>query len=219
MTEERDYAKPYLAAGAGMGGNQGYDGYRDKNARDSGISAGAGDPYDATGFSCSSEDPKVLAPGTAEGVSAPNAKGYAAAANSSIFDSTGAPRSTENDPSHGGRYNVLPSGTPSGINPDYGKTRDATARSASTSEPHREEDWAKAPAVTAVGAGLGAAAFGHYLVGQEDRSEPERKAESEGRRHSQTLGASGPAATATGSKKVVHRCQKCGEENDISSYF
>ncbi|KAI8957252.1 hypothetical protein F5Y11DRAFT_340338 [Daldinia sp. FL1419] len=104
------------------------------------------------------------------------------------------------DSSHGGQYNVLPSGTPSGIN--IGERDDLGRKSLENSAGSKV---AKAPTTAAnaaptakkdlAAAGTGAGA---------------------------SAAAAAAAATPAGVKsgdKVLHRCRKCGEENDITGYF
>ncbi|KAK6957969.1 hypothetical protein Daesc_000760 [Daldinia eschscholtzii] len=98
------------------------------------------------------------------------------------------------DSSHGGQYNVLPSGTPSGIN--IGE-RDDLGRKSLDNAPSK----AKAPAA--------ATAAAHPTA---TSALPASKKD--------VAGAA--AATPMGVKpgdKVLHRCRKCGEENDITGYF
>ncbi|XXG98852.1 hypothetical protein Hte_005182 [Hypoxylon texense] len=112
------------------------------------------------------------------------------------------------DSSHGGQYNVLSSGTPSGINigdHHHGGAKNTTssataaptgttARSVQPSaiQPAAASTTQKSsvakPAAAATGAGAVAAAA-----------------------------ASGPSKSS--GDKVFHRCKKCGEENDITGYF
>ncbi|KAI1800542.1 hypothetical protein F4811DRAFT_27196 [Daldinia bambusicola] len=106
------------------------------------------------------------------------------------------------DSSHGGQYNVLPSGTPSGIN--IGE-RDELGRKSLESAPSPSKAKAKTPA-TAAGhptTAMTAAGAGGIAASKSD-----------------VAGAA--AATPAGVKpgdKVLHRCRKCGEENDITGYF
>ncbi|KAI2783363.1 hypothetical protein F4815DRAFT_442235 [Daldinia loculata] len=95
------------------------------------------------------------------------------------------------DSSHGGQYNVLPSGTPSGINiserDDLGrKSLDNTASKAKTF-------------ATAV-------------------HPPARSAVPASKKNVAGTSAAVPAGLNP-ADKVLHRCRKCGEENDITGYF
>ncbi|KAI0841169.1 hypothetical protein F5Y06DRAFT_308101 [Hypoxylon sp. FL0890] len=108
------------------------------------------------------------------------------------------------DSSHGGQYNVLSSGTPSGINiGDRGHlgrkslddNKNSTTNSANAKASATAVSAGAAPkrgiagAGTAAGVGVGA-----------------------------TAAATAPAALRSGDR-VVHRCRKCGEENDLTEYF
>ncbi|KAI0111707.1 hypothetical protein F4814DRAFT_423352 [Daldinia grandis] len=96
------------------------------------------------------------------------------------------------DSSHGGQYNVLPSGTPSGIN--IGERDDHLGRK-SLDNNNNTASKAKAPAHPSATSAV-----------------PASKKD--------VAGAS--AAIPAGlnpADKVLHRCRKCGEENDITGYF
>ncbi|KAI1133794.1 hypothetical protein F5Y10DRAFT_5293 [Nemania abortiva] len=154
---------------------------------------------------------------------------------------TGRRKATEHssaDPSHGGQYNVLSSGTPSGINID---------QTHSSQQHHRHEEQqpsklSQAPLTsqthpaherqTQRGGDPSLQAAAVPLPGEKNNKtrnhEPMKKERDCGKDNSR-LGAAALGAGAVGAgalmaggsapgQKVTHRCTKCGEENDISAY-
>lgn len=105
--------------------------------------------------------------------------------------STATGNRTTTDPSHGGEYNVLPSGTPSGIN--IGEHE------------HEPTSNIKTPSKAVHSAAAGTS------------SAPKKTTDT-----TPATAAGMAAAAAAPLKKgdrVLHRCRKCGEENDITGYF
>ncbi|KAI0852816.1 hypothetical protein F5Y00DRAFT_272441 [Daldinia vernicosa] len=95
--------------------------------------------------------------------------------------------------SHGGQYNVLPSGTPSGIN--IGE-RDGLGRKSLDNTTSKAKTPATASHPTATSA---------VPASKKDAT-------------TSTSAAVIPARLNP-ADKVLHRCRKCGEENDITGYF
>ncbi|KAI1658337.1 hypothetical protein F4813DRAFT_356501 [Daldinia decipiens] len=95
------------------------------------------------------------------------------------------------DSSHGGQYNVLPSGTPSGINISE---RDDLSRKSLDDTASKTKTPATAAHPTATSA------------------IPASKKDVAGT-------SAGVPAGLNPADKVLHRCRKCGEENDITGYF
>ncbi|CAM1503487.1 Fc.00g010780.m01.CDS01 [Cosmosporella sp. VM-42] len=125
-----------------------------------------------------------------------------------------------------GKYNILASGTPSGVKIESEAIDKPGLPSREIPTAQDEHYGTKTGAELGV-AGLGAAAM-RSQPGQE-KSE-ERTFEEEGRvnkpiKHEpveQPQGRSSAPTTAAvefGSKRVIHQCKKCGEDNDISGYF
>ncbi|KAI1386777.1 uncharacterized protein F4822DRAFT_411184 [Hypoxylon trugodes] len=108
---------------------------------------------------------------------------------------------TSTDSSHGGQYNVLSSGTPSGIN--VGE-RDEVGRKSLEHNTTPAKSKASPTAVHPATVSAGAAP-------QKDNSK-ERDLAKAG-------GIAAAPASLTGGDKVLHKCRKCGEENDITGYF
>ncbi|PCD33689.1 hypothetical protein AU210_009909 [Fusarium oxysporum f. sp. radicis-cucumerinum] len=105
--------------------------------------------------------------------------------------STGSHHSTLAENANAGKYNTLASGTPSGVAYD-----DDLSTSRSTQQPASQK---KDDHFGAKAAGLGAAAAGAGTAAALSRNKDEK-----------------PVGT---NKPVIHKCQKCGEDNDISKYF
>ncbi|OTA56522.1 hypothetical protein K449DRAFT_399534 [Hypoxylon sp. EC38] len=103
------------------------------------------------------------------------------------------------DSSRGGMYKVLSSGTPSGINigdRDH-LSRKSLESNYSTTNDENVKSSAHAVSPTTVDAGA---------APKKDTT------------HAATAAAGVPKSLGSGDR-VVHRCKKCGEENDISEYF
>ncbi|KAH7136970.1 hypothetical protein B0J13DRAFT_560315 [Dactylonectria estremocensis] len=122
-----------------------------------------------------------------------------------------------------GQYNTLASGTPSGVRIE--DTVDSTQSIGNTRSTHVDTQdkhfGAGAAGLGAAAAGAGTAA---YLSRDKDEKKNERletekpktgfeSKEPVTRDFASTTGTSGT------SKPVIHKCQKCGEDNDISKYF
>jgi len=126
-----------------------------------------------------------------------------------------------------GEYNVLASGTPSGIRIE---ADEHTKRSAeptipeSTEEKHDKSKWAAA-GLGAAGVGAGAAALSSRDPEDDkketDKLEPIEQEQIKQYEIEEAKPNSAPVVGATASRpdKVIHKCNKCGEENDISNYF
>jgi hypothetical protein len=126
-----------------------------------------------------------------------------------------------------GEYNVLASGTPSGIRIE---DDEHTKRSAeptipeSTEEKHDKSKWAAA-GLGAAGVGAGAAALSSRDPEDDkketDKLEPIEQEQIKQYEIEEAKPNSAPVVGATASRpdKVIHKCNKCGEENDISNYF
>ncbi|KAF5670741.1 hypothetical protein FCIRC_8907 [Fusarium circinatum] len=136
--------------------------------------------------------------------------------------STGSHHSTLAENANAGKYNTLASGTPSGVAYD-----DDLSTSRSTQQPASEKKddsrfGAKAAGLGAAAAGAGtAAALSHNKDGKpvEDkiREEPETERKLD---QSESRPITGAVAPQVGTNRpVIHKCQKCGEDNDISKYF
>ncbi|KAI1099376.1 hypothetical protein F4804DRAFT_349426 [Jackrogersella minutella] len=110
------------------------------------------------------------------------------------------------DSSCGGKYNVLASGTPSGINIDDRDTPTSLESSNinSTASP--------APQIPTIAI--------HPAAMNMDTSPPQKDSSRKAVEAGAGAGLAAAAAAALKSgKKVVHRCSKCNEENDITEYF
>ena len=142
----------------------------------------------------------------------------------------------DDDPSQGGRYNVLPSGTPSGVNIQgrHGAAGEETRPSdvQTTQGGHHSAAKYAAPAAAAAAGGAGAAYAATRGHGGEDgparegRAQPPAQTEGYGAsqrgshqaqatRTDAGSGPTGPVASGT----VIHHCVKCGEANDITHYL
>jgi hypothetical protein len=137
--------------------------------------------------------------------------------------STGSHHSTLAENANAGKYNTLASGTPSGVAYD-----DDFSTSRSTQQPasQKKDDHfgAKAAGLGAAAAGAGTAAAlsrnkDEKPVEDKIREEPEteRKLDRDTESHRPITGAVAPQVGTN--KPVIHKCQKCGEDNDISKYF
>ncbi|RKL08241.1 hypothetical protein BFJ68_g9588 [Fusarium oxysporum] len=137
--------------------------------------------------------------------------------------STGSHHSTLAENANAGKYNTLASGTPSGVAYD-----DDLSTSRSTQQPasQKKDDHfgAKAAGLGAAAAGAGTAAAlsrnkDEKPVEDKIREEPEteRKLDRDTESHRPITGAVAPQVGTN--KPVIHKCQKCGEDNDISKYF
>ncbi|KAF5641416.1 hypothetical protein F52700_3357 [Fusarium sp. NRRL 52700] len=137
--------------------------------------------------------------------------------------STSSHHSTLAENANAGKYNTLASGTPSGVAFD-----DDLSTSRSPQQPAAEKRYDSHFGAKA--AGLGAAAAGAGTAAALSRNKDEKpvedkireKTESE-RKFDQTethKPITGAVAPQVGiNKPVIHKCEKCGEENDISKYF
>ncbi|KAF4498474.1 hypothetical protein FAGAP_5379 [Fusarium agapanthi] len=136
--------------------------------------------------------------------------------------STGSHHSTLAENANAGKYNTLASGTPSGIAYD-----DDLSTNRSSQQPASEK---KDGHFGAKAAGLGAAAAGAGTAAALSRNKDEKPVEDKIREefvaerkldqtesHRPTTGAVAPQVGTN--KPVIHKCQKCGEDNDISKYF
>ncbi|KAK2929228.1 hypothetical protein FoTM2_009567 [Fusarium oxysporum f. sp. vasinfectum] len=113
--------------------------------------------------------------------------------------STGSHHSTLTENANAGKYNTLASGTPSGVAYDDDLS---TNRSSQQPASQKKDDHFGAKA-----AGLGAAAAGAGSAAALSRNKDEKP-------------ITGAVAPQMGTNKpVIHKCQKCGEDNDISKYF
>ncbi|KAF4342128.1 hypothetical protein FBEOM_3930 [Fusarium beomiforme] len=138
--------------------------------------------------------------------------------------STSSHHSTLMENANAGKYNTLASGTPSGVAYD-----DDLDTSRSSQKPHVEASQKKDDHFGAKAAGLGAAAAGAGTAVAMSRKKDEKPVEEKTQEpqterqlerdtdHKPITGAVAP--TVGTNKPVIHKCQKCGEENDISQYF
>ncbi|KAI1209356.1 uncharacterized protein F4807DRAFT_426443 [Annulohypoxylon truncatum] len=121
------------------------------------------------------------------------------------------------DSSHDGQYNVLSSGTPSGINREHLGHEHGSSDSGEGLGGFETGRNAVHPPAMETGAGIGAAT-------------KEKETGTGLRRTGMAAGAGAGAGAGTGmaaaaasalkaGDRVVHRCGKCGEENDITGYF
>ncbi|KAF9775377.1 hypothetical protein IL306_006509 [Fusarium sp. DS 682] len=139
--------------------------------------------------------------------------------------STGSHHSTLAENANAGKYNTLASGTPSGVAYD-----DDVDTSRSSQKPQVEASEKKGNHFGAKAAGLGAAASGAGTAAamsrnkdekpvEEKTQEPqtERQLDRDTQSHKPITSAVAPKLGTN--KPVIHKCQKCGEDNDISQYF
>ncbi|KAI6084476.1 hypothetical protein F4821DRAFT_242623 [Hypoxylon rubiginosum] len=122
---------------------------------------------------------------------------------------------TSTDSSHGGQYNVLSSGTPSGINigDHHGDAKNtssttgaAVPTTTSTSTARSVEPTSSAYHPTAAS------------TAREVKREEPRKEKSDVVKPAAAAAAAAAPSSARGDK-VLHRCTKCGTDNDITGYF
>ncbi|KAF4454071.1 hypothetical protein F53441_3356 [Fusarium austroafricanum] len=127
-----------------------------------------------------------------------------------------------------GKYNTLSSGTPSGVAYDDDLNTTRSTQPASVEPQKKDHHYGTA-------AGLGASAAGAGTAAAMSRHKDEKPVEKDPNQDKKDLFKSEPqterkldehrpitGAVAPGSglnKPVIHKCQKCGEDNDISSYF
>ena len=177
------------------------------------------------------------------------------------MDTSMATSRSSKDPSQGGMYNVLPSGTPSGMNMDYSKPAETTSSTLPMHGASREYDntqsagMGAAPMGAALGTGAAAAGYGAHKHASDNMSKDtmskdmmskdmmskdmsgageSRKFDLFAKKDADPMGMdkgmdnwssersgldSMPAARKMHGGKVMHKCHRCGEENDISSYF
>ncbi|KAF4442703.1 hypothetical protein F53441_11665 [Fusarium austroafricanum] len=138
--------------------------------------------------------------------------------------STSSHHSTLTENANAGKYNTLASGTPSGVayDDDF-----ETSRTQKPDTSHEKDSHFGAKT-----AGLGAAAAGAGTAAAMSRNKDEKPFEDKARQtepqterglerdtkdHKPITGAVAP--TVGTNKPVIHKCQKCGEDNDISQYF
>jgi hypothetical protein len=119
------------------------------------------------------------------------------------------PRVTE-DANHS-QYNTLASGTPSGINVGGNDKSSATSAIPAVTDEKSNKGAYATGGLAAAGAGAGAAA---YASRDDDK---EKKVEDKPLQKDTYTSSAVP--TSGGQQKVTHTCTKCGEENDITSYF
>ncbi|KAF5232138.1 hypothetical protein FANTH_13135 [Fusarium anthophilum] len=137
--------------------------------------------------------------------------------------STDSHHSTLADNANAGKYNTLASGTPSGVAYDDDLS---TSRSSQQPASEKKDD----SHLGAKAAGLGAAAAGAGTAAALSRNKDEKPVEDKIREEPETerkvdqteshrpiTGAVEPQVGTN--KPVIHKCQKCGEDNDISKYF
>ncbi|KAI1137813.1 hypothetical protein F5Y05DRAFT_62802 [Hypoxylon sp. FL0543] len=110
------------------------------------------------------------------------------------------------DSSHGGQYNVLSSGTPSGINIG---DRDHLGRKGLENNNSAANNAAAKSSASVVHPAAASA-------GSTPKRDVTNAATAAG--VGATAAAAAPASLRSGDR-VVHRCRKCGEENDITDYF
>jgi hypothetical protein len=136
--------------------------------------------------------------------------------------------STLAENANAGKYNTLASGTPSGVKYDDDVDTSRSTQQAHVDTPQKKDNH------YGTAAGLGAAAAGAGTAGalsrnrdekpvdKEDlthQTEPrtERQLDRDTESHKPITGAVAPRSGVN--KPVIHKCQKCGEDNDISQYF
>ncbi|KAI1045289.1 hypothetical protein LB505_013940 [Fusarium chuoi] len=137
--------------------------------------------------------------------------------------STGSHHSTLAENANAGKYNTLASGTPSGVAYDDDLV---TSRSSQQPTSEKKDDshfGAKAAGLGAAAAGAGTAAAlsrnkDEKPVEDKIREEPEAERKlDQTESHKPITGSVAPQVGTN--KPVIHKCQKCGEDNDISKYF
>ncbi|EWG55242.1 hypothetical protein FVEG_13273 [Fusarium verticillioides 7600] len=137
--------------------------------------------------------------------------------------STSSHHSTLAENANAGKYNTLASGTPSGVAYDDDLS---TSRSSEQPTAQKKDD----SHFGTKAAGLGAAAAGAGTAAALSRNKDEKPVEDKIREEPQTerkldqteshRSITGTVAPQVGiNKPVIHKCQKCGEDNDISKYF
>ncbi|KAF5584225.1 uncharacterized protein FSUBG_12859 [Fusarium subglutinans] len=137
--------------------------------------------------------------------------------------STGSHHSTLAENANAGKYNTLASGTPSGVAYDDDLSTSRPTQQLTSEKKDDSHFGAKA-------AGLGAAAAGAVTSAALSRNKDDKPVEDKIREEPETerkldqteaqRPITGAVAPQVGTNKpVIHKCQKCGEDNDISKYF
>ncbi|KAF5646494.1 uncharacterized protein FTJAE_2032 [Fusarium tjaetaba] len=137
--------------------------------------------------------------------------------------STGSHHSTLAENANAGKYNTLASGTPSGVAYDVDVSTSRSSQQPSSTQKDDSHFGTKAAGLGAAAAGAGTAAVvsrnkDEKPVEDKIREEPEteRKVD-QTESHRPITGAVAPQVGTN--KPVIHKCEKCGEDNDISKYF
>lgn len=224
----RDNALYGTAAAAAGTGAAGYGIHELRKDRDEKAGVGGHDTRTTdTSYGQSASTAPVLstaAAHTAAPTTAPIATEHSSASPTSTSGSHGfrqpsaeLPRLTE-DANHG-KYNVLSSGTPSGIAVENNATnRSSNTATSSTLPPAISSETSNKGAmatagIAAAGTGAGAAAL---ATRDDDKNLTDKSATSAEKDCTVPLI---PGSTGGGQQQVLHKCVKCGEQNDISQYF
>ncbi|KAF5980754.1 hypothetical protein FCOIX_4658 [Fusarium coicis] len=137
--------------------------------------------------------------------------------------STGSHHSTLTENANAGKYNTLASGTPSGVAYDDDLSTSRSSEQPTTQKKDDSHFGTKAAGLGAAAAGAGTAAAlsrnkDEKPVEDKIREEPETERKlDQTESHRPITGAVAPQVGIN--KPVIHKCQKCGEDNDISKYF
>ncbi|KAI7766575.1 hypothetical protein LZL87_013603 [Fusarium oxysporum] len=130
--------------------------------------------------------------------------------------------STLTENANAGKYNTLASGTPSGVKYDDDVDTNRSTQQAHVDTPQKKDNHYGA---AAAGAGTAAAVSRNRDEKPVDKehltrqTEPrtERQLDRDTESHKPITGAVTPRLGVN--KPFIHKCQKCGEDNDISQYF
>ncbi|KAM5527852.1 hypothetical protein FOXYSP1_19726 [Fusarium oxysporum f. sp. phaseoli] len=136
--------------------------------------------------------------------------------------------STLTENANAGKYNTLASGTPSGVKYDDDVDTSRSTQQAHVDTPQKKDNhYGAAAGLGAAAAGAGTAAAlsrnrdekpvdkEHLTRQTEPRTERQLDRDTES--HKPITGAVTPRLGVN--KPFFHKCQKCGEDNDISQYF
>ncbi|KAF4962050.1 hypothetical protein FSARC_9840 [Fusarium sarcochroum] len=174
-----------------------------------------------------------LASGTASGIAPSATQPLTGSHNQSQRSTEGTHHQhhTIEELANAGKYNTLASGTPSGVaydddNLDNTRSSQRTDTNIPQSKDHHYGSTAAGLGAAAAGAG-GASALSRDRDDKpiERQQEPLRQNEPHTERsldrqtESKQPLAGGVASALSSNKPVIHKCNKCGEDNDITQYF
>ncbi|KAI0172145.1 hypothetical protein GGR52DRAFT_591869 [Hypoxylon sp. FL1284] len=128
------------------------------------------------------------------------------------YRSAGSSPRTSTDSSHGGLYNVLSSGTPSGINVNAHKQQhergDARTSPVSAAQNYSNNNTASSPTAAA-----------SAPARTQQQQQPSSAASKIPKPAAAAAATAAAAPSLAAGDRVFHRCRKCGEDNDITGYF